>query len=456
LNLNIGLGAKMEVWVNGSYFDTLNLYGCGELKCDRELVFSNANINDVTAIYFYNIVDTGGINFDTFTFVYPDATPTPTPTPAPTPTPQILSIDFARIDSTLDMNPKIGGGYRLFPDKQDNNDSVNRAKVRVVANTTYPANTTIYFSSYDLDDPSQDPVIDANGGTGNDNRDALQFGSPSSVSALTDANGTARLEFTTGKQPGDNYAVVASANSSYLQGITAKENGLFDASNTPVPSKQRSPMLTVWRKLYIEDVTALNDTYSLMEDSDNPDNNIFADAYIRPNYAWAEGKPGYNDNDVPFKLNIPGTDPDDPVPINQQIALGRDSVNDASSSFWISYLQIGYQHVVNMDKDPNSEGGAGGATTSVGSVDEISGCTNVPRGGAASILFIETMRDSDVYRVPTGDLRSRTAPHEVGHQFGLQGDTQTGFGIMSYSGPRSFDPRHINILRCRRASPGQI
>lgn len=49
------------------------------------------------------------------------------------------------------------------------------------------------------------------------------------------------------------------------------------------------------------------------------------------------------------------------------------------------------------------------------------------------------------------DLKVRTAPHEVGHQFGLKGDA-SGFGLMSSSGsgqPLTFVDRHLNILRWR-------
>jgi hypothetical protein len=60
---------------------------------------------------------------------------------------------------------------------------------------------------------------------------------------------------------------------------------------------------------------------------------------------------------------------------------------------------------------------------------------------------------------PLTNLRMKTIPHEVGHQFGLgHGDNSSQFGIMSQDfvlAPNSFAPQHLNILRWRVKSPGQ-
>lgn len=88
----------------------------------------------------------------------------------------------------------------------------------------------------------------------------------------------------------------------------------------------------------------------------------------------------------------------------------------------------------------------------------------------ASFLFLEMIQeaatrnlifDTDNYRV--------VAPHEVGHQFGLSGDTsplsgEVVYGIMSYGkgvvtvNPPylKFVPAHLNMLRWRVKSPGQL
>lgn len=44
-------------------------------------------------------------------------------------------------------------------------------------------------------------------------------------------------------------------------------------------------------------------------------------------------------------------------------------------------------------------------------------------------------------------------PHEIGHQFGIRGDTP-GFGLMSYNNELTFVDRHLNVIRWRRKSPG--
>jgi len=94
----------------------------------------------------------------------------------------------------------------------------------VKALTTFGSGKTIYFKSFDLDDPSTDAApMDSNGSLGNDNRGgsgtAAQYGilsivggsgTTNSVSAATDANGIASADLTVTMQPGDNFMVAAS------------------------------------------------------------------------------------------------------------------------------------------------------------------------------------------------------------------------------------------------------
>lgn len=86
----------------------------------------------------------------------------------------------------------------------------------------------------------------------------------------------------------------------------------------------------------------------------------------------------------------------------------------------------------------------------------------MPEGGQGSLLFIEAMTDGFVQG--SSDANIRTAPHEIGHQFGLLGDNSernqtpsTEFGIMGYNfipSTRYFIPRHLNLIRWRERSPG--
>ncbi len=82
----------------------------------------------------------------------------------------------------------------------------------------------------------------------------------------------------------------------------------------------------------------------------------------------------------------------------------------------------------------------------------------VPKGSEGSLVYVETIRDFDanVDRTifPNPDFRTRSAPHEVGHQLGLAGD-KPNFGIMTGDETPKFVPSHINILRWRVKSPGQ-
>lgn len=67
------------------------------------------------------------------------------------------------------------------------------------------------------------------------------------------------------------------------------------------------------------------------------------------------------------------------------------------------------------------------------------------------------MRDFDITN--GGDTRVSTAPHELGHQFGLLGDGSPlpagldDWGIMD-GVSFNFVPQHIRVLRFRAYSPG--
>lgn len=136
--------------------------------------------------------------------------------------------------------------------------------------TSFGAGQTIYFKSFDLDDPSTDAApVDSNGSAGNDNRGgagtAQQYGilSPvggngttNSASATTDANGVASADLTVTMQPGDNFMVAASHDSKYLGGLTVDRITLKDSGGLVVGAAttkaKASPMLTVWRRVHVE------------------------------------------------------------------------------------------------------------------------------------------------------------------------------------------------------------
>lgn len=199
-----------------------------------------------------------------------------------------------------------------------------------------------------------------------------------------------------------------------------------------------------------EDIDVVDQTFSLMQESDDPAVNVYAPAYIRPVYDGG-GDVFNNDSNVTFALNVTSA----PDPVDIQVARGRNSGPDESDAFWIVYVQLAYQGGVSIDNDPNSESAEGGATVSLGHADSITSVTEVPRGGNGSLIYLETAADDE--RSEAGDFPKRVVPHEVGHQFGLKGDNlgDSDFGIMNPEGLLRFCARHLNILRWRVHSPGQ-
>ncbi len=185
----------------------------------------------------------------------------------------VTSVTLQPVDpaTIFDDNPNTGAGKRIFPDKNPPlPDTVDRRKVRVKALTTFGSGKTIYFKSFDLDDPSTDAApMDSNGSLGNDNRGgsgtAAQYGilsivggsgTTNSVSAATDANGIASADLTVTMQPGDNFMVAASHDQTYLNGLTVDRITLKDSSGNAVgsvtPKAKASQMLTVWRRVHVE------------------------------------------------------------------------------------------------------------------------------------------------------------------------------------------------------------
>lgn len=208
---------------------------------------------------------------------------------------RVTKVEYEQIDGTdlgIDENPNTGRGGRIFPDKKDAGDTVDRRRIRVKAKYgENKAGARIYFRSFDLDDPSANsaPIDvettanagdDNNGnvdGTTNTRAGQLSIPTPNpnncqpfaaGVSCLTDATGTATVDFITTRQPGDNFTVAASANETYLTGLTLAADGmsLKDTSNVTTPETKpnlnpcesssvracRAEMLTVWRRLHLE------------------------------------------------------------------------------------------------------------------------------------------------------------------------------------------------------------
>lgn len=210
-----------------------------------------------------------------------------------------------------------------------------------------------------------------------------------------------------------------------------------------------------------------NETLSRLCPSADIDKNPYAAGYIEPDYTWAENQSGMNDSDVQFRLNVEFTPPNYD---NEREILNnaRDSAGMENAEFWIGHLLIGYQPdnaweppddptlpPVVLDGDPNAPvvgGTAPPISYLIAWTDSVVDFRTVTRGSISAIIYIEAMRDSDLF--DGGDYKVRAASHELGHQFGLRGDVED-FGIMSADEPLYFVPAHINIMRWRRASPGE-
>jgi hypothetical protein len=190
-----------------------------------------------------------------------------------------------------------------------------------------------------------------------------------------------------------------------------------------------------------------------MQDSDDPAENIYAAAYLRPRYDGG-GALSFN-GAVPFALNI-FTESKQGSFLEPQLKLGQNSNAPGieSDGFWVVYIQLAYQGGVTEDLDPKKgEEPLGGITDRFEFFDDATSEASVPQGGQGSLVFLETDRDADL--TLGRDFRIRTAPHEVGHQFGLLGDdSRRTFGIMNVTGALTFVPRHLNVLRWRVKSPG--
>lgn len=168
-----------------------------------------------------------------------------------------------------------GKGQRIFPDAKNKDDQTPRNHVYVKVKTGVP-NIQVHLKALDVDDPSDDSVIDPNHESGNDNlyydgvthtpMPPVFTNDSETIVCTTDSEGIAKVggnlpELKVTKQPGDNFRVAVALMS---DGATEISNvQVMDknaAGYVPFGDKQPtsgfngvvSPMLTTWRKLHIE------------------------------------------------------------------------------------------------------------------------------------------------------------------------------------------------------------
>ncbi len=174
-------------------------------------------------------------------------------------TPVALTVKWIKKDSDLTINPNAGGGWRIYPGKQTPTDTINRKKVKIQATLSNPMqNVEIWFKVFDVDDPSSKSVTVDNEQAPTDNRGS--WNQPA-VSAMTNAQGVAEVEFEVSMQPGDNFRALASTEGvTAFTGMLAKQNDglkarITDSNNNITQGSNSlgiSGLLTVWREVHVE------------------------------------------------------------------------------------------------------------------------------------------------------------------------------------------------------------
>ncbi len=166
----------------------------------------------------------------------------------------VYALDKVEFETYMDNDGPDGhpssppnGGKRIFPDKKTYDDPYpDRRTIVTVKATITPAidNKHVYFKNFDVDDPSP---VDADT-TGPDNNGGN--GALSTNDAVTEDSGEARVRFAVTMNPGDNFRIAASVCQDRLN-ETVTTQAMADA-DTPPPGVKFTPMLTVWRHLWIE------------------------------------------------------------------------------------------------------------------------------------------------------------------------------------------------------------
>lgn len=234
-----------------------------------------------------------------------------------------------------------------------------------------------------------------------------------------------------------------------------------------------------------EDVEIDEDIFKHFKDEDgNYDDekktpkNIFAQAYIKPDRNWAETS-GFNQHNIKFELNLEYSKDKRIGKKSFQELLNehRDSMGLENNDFWIAYLLIGYQGPRTQDCDGYTEGemfpcigGVGMDEDGTTTKDNVLQSEDVPKGVYGSAIFIEAIKDDLRTKrnekttgiPPDPDIMWHTGiPHEIGHQFGINGDDPSipSQKIMSHSAFQiyyEFSDSHLNIIRFRIPSPGSL
>ena len=181
-----------------------------------------------------------------------------------------------------------------------------------------------------------------------------------------------------------------------------------------------------------------------MQDSDNPQQNLFAWAYIRPVDDGGGGTTG--EQGFPFDVNTE----DDNEALNESYYTKRQSTNSNSNDYWVVYLLSAFQGPVFRDGDPNDQPARIGVCSFVGQAPGTI-CGNV------LLFYVEAYRDACGGLDTAPGIRSglqATVVHEVGHSFGADLFHTEG-GIMAQGCLKAPQFTEITLNRIRSAQrPG--
>jgi hypothetical protein len=157
-----------------------------------------------------------------------------------------------------------------------------------------------------------------------------------------------------------------------------------------------------------------------LEESDDSNVNVFAQAYIRPAYDLVSG-------DAPFNLNIDlRSDPNGTLRSSEAMpALEYGQDVSPRFGFAVAYLMAAYQAGDLFDVDPNEERIAYGLTSP--GIESDVGRT---RG---TFVFLEPSAEQHELPIPgiVSHCIARTIVHELGHQFLVAPHDGVGHAVMS-------------------------
>jgi hypothetical protein len=168
-----------------------------------------------------------------------------------------------------------------------------------------------------------------------------------------------------------------------------------------------------------------------LQDNDNPAENVFAQAYVRPKQDLI------GTVTPPFIRNVWR---DDAASRQAQLAAGREW--QSAPAFWVSYVQGASQADAKHDMDPDDEGSYLGWSEGY---DDRHG------------LFVYVTAIDDHQFCPRPDQLDHTFAHELGHHFGLEDNSGA---IMNWDTPPAcilapnwFTALHLASIRSRGVTP---